>query len=59
MKPSTYDVLWTWRSEQWPYVDIVKATDAQRAINKVKKALKEEYADVGRMFVPLEVIRHD
>lgn len=62
MNPSVYHVVWRWRTWENPtgnYVDVVSATDAQRAINKVKKNLADNYSDANRQFVPLEVIKYN
>jgi hypothetical protein len=60
MKAMDYVVIWNWRFEiesSSQKRDEVRATNAQRAINKVKTALAAEYADVSSQFVPLEVVR--
>lgn len=56
-----YVVLWHSRPGTGIYEreqrDEVRASNAQRAIDNVKRALAEEYAEVSTWFVPLEVIR--
>lgn len=42
-----YQVVWYWRNPSWGATlrtDIVSATNAERAINKVRKAIGGEYA---------------
>lgn len=53
---TTYHVVWHWKDDDSrDKLDEVEATNAQRAINKVKRELNEEYADVMRAFVPVAV----
>lgn len=55
-KPGTYQVRWHWRdSGEVGYDNEVKATNAQRAINKVFAELSDEYEITKRDIVFDEV----
>lgn len=55
-KKPNYSVKWEWRDPDLAgsyrqMTDLVYATNAERAINKVRKAITDEYSDVGRSAV--------
>ncbi len=52
-----YLVTWGWRdSEDRSYRDVVQATNAERAIGKVRKLLAEEYSFKKSDVVIVEVV---
>lgn len=58
-KAVPYLVTWCWRHDDDPTdkYDEIMATDAMRAVSKLKKALSEEYADVTESIVVMDVGR--
>lgn len=64
-KKPNYSVKWEWRDPDLAgsyrqMTDLVYATNAERAINKVRKAITEEYSDVNRsMIVIIHVVPID
>lgn len=52
-----YIVIWRWHDNESSYREVVRASNALRAIVRVRKDLAKEYAFAPAEFVPLEVIR--